>query len=154
MHRVCLAILVAACTSSSSIDTADVTVYDACEPVALDTSALTMAQLASVQDAIAAWNAVGVTAPVVGAATPVLPIEFLPSGPGSYGLYDGDIVYISSDLSDPHQREVVIAHELGHALGLVHVSASTRSSVMNPGNLGTVPTADDAAAVAARWGCP
>jgi len=154
VHRVCFAILVAACASSSSSDTANVTVYDACAPVALDTSALTSVQLASVQDAIGVWNAVGVTAPVVGAATPVLPIEFLPSGPGSYGLYDGDIIYISANLSDPHQREVVIAHELGHALGLVHVPASTRASVMNPGNLGTVPTADDAAAVSARWGCP
>jgi len=145
---------VAACASSGSGDTADVTVYDACAPVTLDASALTSPQLASVQDALAAWNAVGVTAPVVGGAAPMLPIEFLPSGPGSYGLYAGDIIYISAELSDPHQREVVIAHELGHALGLVHVPASTRASVMNPGNLGTVPTADDAAAVAARWGCP
>jgi predicted Zn-dependent protease len=46
----------------------------------------------------------------------------------------------------------VIAHELGHAFGLVHVSPDTRPSVMNPGNTTVAPNDGDRAALEALWG--
>jgi len=45
-----------------------------------------------------------------------------------------------------------VAHELGHAFGLVHVPQSERTSLMNPGNISTPPTVEDQAALAALWG--
>ena len=80
-------------------------------------------------------------------------VEFVPSAPGVYGLYDDTdlILEISNALTDD-QRAIVIAHELGHAFGLVHVPKEERASVMNVGNLQIVPTDDDRLAVAALWG--
>jgi hypothetical protein len=44
----------------------------------------------------------------------------------------------------------VIAHEIGHAFGLVHVTG--RASVMNAGNIDVAPNAGDAADLSALWG--
>jgi hypothetical protein len=45
---------------------------------------------------------------------------------------------------------VVIAHELGHSMGLVHVT--TYESVMKSGNLTVEPQAADAQALIDIWG--
>lgn len=64
------------------------------------------------------------------------------------------MIFINDDL-DGQPLAVTVAHELGHAFGLVHVDPSVRASVMNPGNLSTPPTAADAAQVTGLWGaCP
>lgn len=152
----CLAMFVCAgCASTAGGDTANARVFDACSPLALDVSTVSAGELANVTAAIASWTAVGVTAPVVagGDAPGVLAIAFEPSSPAFYGYYDGDTIFVSDDLASDAERDVVIAHELGHALGLAHVPATERGSVMNPGNLALAPTAADAAAIAARWGC-
>jgi hypothetical protein len=49
------------------------------------------------------------------------------------------------------EMPLAIAHELGHAFGLLHVAASERRSVMNVGNLDIAPDSEDASNVSALW---
>ena len=112
------------------------------------------AQQAAIDQAIAAWRAVGLSAPDRNATGAVsVSVVFEPGSPSSYGQYDGagDQIVVNDDLAAA-QAPIVIAHELGHAFGLVHVPPSERASVMNPGNLTVAPTAADAAAITAVWG--
>ena len=67
---------------------------------------------------------------------------------GFFNPYSGEVL-INDDLAD-HALAVTIAHEVGHAFGLVHVT--DRPSVMAPGNLDVEPNAEDANALAALWG--
>ncbi len=110
----------------------------------------TAAEDAGIDGAIALWGARGVTlthAP----NDPAIQIVFEAAAGSFHGIYDDDlgIIYINTDLVD-QPLAIVVAHELGHAFGLVHVT--DRTSLMNPGNLVTPPTADDHAAVVALWG--
>jgi hypothetical protein len=129
--------------------------FDACEPLAVDASGATTAQQASLATAAAAWASVGVTAIAGAGATDGVRLVFANGSPAEYGFYDGDTapptITLNLDLDDT-TRPIALAHELGHAFGLVHVAPSTRASVMNPGNLDVSPTAADAAAIAALWG--
>jgi hypothetical protein len=119
-------------------------VFDACAPLAI-----TGADTATISGAEALWSDVGVTT-FGGSGGASIPLLFENGvAPEEYGLYAGSAIYMNDDL-EPAQRVIVLAHELGHAIGLVHVT--DRSSVMNPGNLVVLPTADDAATVAQRWG--
>jgi hypothetical protein len=129
--------------------------YDACEPVSVVSPTATADELASLGEAMALWSAVGVAGFEVGGSGAALTMAFVDGTPAEYGLYDGadDTVYINDSELDDTNRPIVMAHELGHAVGLVHVPVSVRASVMNPGNLTALPTAADADAVAAIWGC-
>ena len=92
----------------------------------------------------------------VPAAAPgaTIDIEFADAAAAFHGVYDPatDRVLINRDLTDPTTLAIVVAHELGHAFGLVHVSPAARLSLMNPGNLATTPTDADQQAVEALWG--
>jgi hypothetical protein len=147
-----LALTSAACSEDPSATAPFAHVVDACAPIAL-TSSATGAELASVAQAAGLWTDVGVTGP--GAPDPIaaVAVQFVPAAPGVFGFYDDvDVTLeISNALSDD-QRAIVIAHELGHAFGLVHVPSAERASVMNAGNLSVIPTADDRLAVSALWG--
>jgi hypothetical protein len=117
------------------------------------TSTATGAELASIARASALWTAVGVTGPGQPDATASVAVVFVPAAPGVFGFYDDvDIKLEISDALSDDQRAIVIAHELGHAFGLVHVPATERASVMNVANLSVVPTPDDQLAVTALWG--
>jgi hypothetical protein len=90
-------------------------------------------------------------------AVPTVPIHFQAAGAPFHGLYDPERgeIFINTDLAG-HGEAVAVAHEVGHAFGLVHVSTDERRSVMNPNNLEEEPNAGDVATLAAGWGgsCP
>jgi hypothetical protein len=138
--------------------TSDEIVYSPCAPVSLapepDT---TESERASILDAVALWRDVGVTALTMSEdqGTPAVPLRFRDAAAVFRGIYEpsSGLVSINRGL-DGTDRTVTIAHELGHALGLPHVPASERASVMNPGNLTVLPTAEDVAVLQQRWGCP
>lgn len=60
-------------------------------------------------------------------------------------------ISIGRDKLGADDYAVAIAHELGHAFGLQHVAKDERPSVMNVGNLETVPNEQDGAALRALW---
>lgn len=64
------------------------------------------------------------------------------------GYYDDTHATIDvSDTLDDATATVVVAHELGHAFGLLHVARADRASVMNPGNIAVTPTLADRGAL-------
>jgi predicted ATPase len=155
-----LALLVAPLSCTESVHTVIEHVYDACAPVvvAIDDGA-TDAERRSVVEAVAMWNERAGTRltldPTDGADR--LLVRFEAAAPAFFGLYDDDRaeVVINTQLRDHRARTITIAHELGHAFGLVHVDRSIRTSLMNPGNLSQEATLADIEALWSLWGaCP
>lgn len=130
--------------------------FDPCDAVELEVGDATADQRASIDDALAMWSDRGtalVLTPHAGLA-PRLTIAFADAAEVFHGAYDPatGVIYINTDLDDRRQRAITIAHELGHAFGLVHVAFDQRVSVMNRGNLDTAPTSPDHLEVEALWG--
>lgn len=148
-----LSLAVAACGAPNE---AIVTVYSPCAQVTVAPAEGTTAdQTQSVARAIELWNALGLTRLTLeaSAANATIPVTFQDGPAPFYGLYQdeaGDVV-INQKVEDPATATVVIAHELGHAMGLVHVDPYERKSVMNLGNLAQGPTAEDGAALSLLW---
>ncbi len=130
--------------------TADTTInitHDPCAGVTLDGGSPGL-QRNGIAEAIALWSASGVTLPD-GAEIPVL---FERASQAFRGVYDDErgIIHINDGITELDPLSIVIAHELGHAFGLPHVS--DRPSLMNPSNLTQPPTDEDRLAVVALWG--
>jgi hypothetical protein len=148
------------CGSGGDAPTGPIVTFDACAPLQLVPDATaTDAELGGISAALALWNTTAGTQLASGAQPPAgvssVPIHFQPAAAPMHGLYDPQAVaiFINDDLSTlPAALSVTIAHEVGHALGLVHIPESTRASVMNPGNLTVTPNAADVATLAAIWG--
>ena len=145
-------IVLAACGGASQSEIART--YDPCAPITLDTAGATAEQASGVAGGVALWRAAGVTG-FDASAGEAIGVRFQTAAPAFHGFYDdtAGVVYVNTDVSDPGELAIVVAHELGHAFGLVHVQ--DRTSLMNPGNLTTPPTDGDRAALATLWGaCP
>jgi len=150
--------LLGACGSGAGDTVLDV-VFDPCEPVPVVAPTATAEQLASIDDAIAMWRAdgAGAIAREPASAAPALEVRFEEAAGNFHGVYEDEIgvIYVNATLTDRGQRAITIAHEIGHALGLWHVSPDTRISVMNPGNLTVAPNPGDREALVQLWGdCP
>jgi hypothetical protein len=141
-------IVLGACSASDA--TIELT-HDACAPLALVSTTATTQQLDGINAAQTLWRERG--APALGLrAGATLEVRFEPAAAAFHGLYDDrdGVIYINADIANDSVLAIVIAHELGHAFGLLHVS--DRDSVMNPGNLTIAPTADDQTELARLWG--
>jgi hypothetical protein len=163
------AVAASACGDASNAPAA--VQFDACLPLRLATDAdISADQLAGVSEALELWNMaagtqLGMPVPAATAggvntaspaSTPSLPIHFQSAAAAFHGFYDDQHVeiFVNLDLA-AHARVIAIAHEIGHAFGLVHIAPAERLSLMNSGNISVDPTADDVLALAARWGrCP
>lgn len=149
-----LALWVGACGSPDGAETIE-TVFDPCQPLVVETDqALSQAQSQSIDDALAMWNAAGplkLTRQAV-ADAPRIPVRFERSVGFMHGYYEDETgeVIVNRRLTR-HEHSVVLAHELGHAFGLYHVSPSQRRSLMNPGNLDTELTDADVERVVQLW---
>jgi len=151
--------------------------FDACAPLDIGlVAAPTGVQAQGVTDALSMWNQAAATALVsttvadpiastgdvptpistaqVSTAMPRVPLVFQVAAPPFHGLYDNQAgqIFINQDLSTVDPLRITIAHEIGHAFGLVHISPDVRPSLMNPGNTTVGITPDDVAALAAIWG--
>ena len=153
-----LAASLGACAADPADDEALDIVYDVCQPielVAADDASLD--EQRGVQEGAAMWSARGGYALGGGDGAQRIEIVFQDAAAAFHGFYDDSIgvVFVNRGLTDDHQRAVTVAHELGHAFGLLHVNGDVRPSVMNPANLVIEPNDEDAAALAAVWGpCP
>jgi len=145
-------IVLAACGGASQGEIART--YDPCAPITLDTTGATAEEASGIAGGVALWRAAGVTGFDTSAGE-TIGVRFQTAAPAFHGFYDdtAGVVYVNTDVVDPSELAIVVAHELGHAFGLVHVQ--DRTSLMNPGNVTTPPTDGDRAALAALWGaCP
>ena len=160
---VLLASVAAACGGSSSDSVVSAVRFDPCHPLALVVGAGTSGdRAAGVRAAADLWNGAAraqlsvdeaPTAPALdatGAASATLPVDFQPAAAPSHGFYDPNGQVLINDDLTARPLAVTIAHEVGHAFGLVHVTG--RPSVMNAGNLDVEPNDGDVAALAALWG--
>jgi hypothetical protein len=142
--------------------------FDPCTSLALAPDATaTAAELQGIAAAAALWNesagsalAMFATAPATAPApggpdggVSGLPIHFQTAAAPIHGLYDAPSgqVFINNDLSGS-QLSITLAHEIGHAFGLVHIPPDVRPSLMNPGNLTVSITTEDVATLAGLWG--
>jgi hypothetical protein len=160
----------AGCGDASSSAVVGAVRFDPCRPLALLVDVGTSApRVAGVRAAADLWNQAAGSLLSVAGATPTagpagappaapsadapatLPVHFEVAAAPSHGYFDPVLgqVLINDDLVS-RSLAVTIAHEVGHAFGLVHVSG--RPSVMNPGNLDVEPNAGDVAALNALWG--
>lgn len=153
--------LVALVACASPAPTTTDRAYDACSPLAVHLAEPTAAREAGLTEAFALWRDHGAsrleTTGEPGDRTDngTIELEFQTASGAFRGLYDGEhaTIFINNAVTDPDVLAIVIAHELGHALGLVHVDG--HASVMLKGNIEVTPNASDAASLEALWGaCP
>lgn len=137
------------CTGNADT-TIDIT-HDACAPLALVSTSPSALHTMGMADGQALWRDRGAPALGLRAGT-TLEVRFEEAAGAFFGLYDDEygVIYINTAVTDQKQLAIVIAHEVGHAFGLPHVT--DHLSVMNPGNLKTPPTDYDQQSLAALWG--
>lgn len=152
-----LAIALCLLCACSADDGVDIT-FDPCSSLTLvPGGGTTQLEQSSMQGAIDHWSRVLPTRITVGGwpddDSPALPV-FFESGDTFYrAVYWDSIgeISISREKLAAADWPLALAHEMGHAFGLLHIDAEERASVMNVGNLEVVPNEQDAAAIRALW---
>lgn len=143
----CASLVLALCACQPPLEPGTGISYSPCSTVMLRPAAdTTPAELQSIAAAITLWGEVGrevLTLSELAEAEQV-PVQFREAPALFHGVYEpsSGVVFVNRVLVG-EAREITVAHELGHALGLPHIAASVRSSVMNPGNLSVRPTPED-----------
>jgi hypothetical protein len=135
-------------------------VHDACAPIGVQVTepvVATAVQTRGVSDALSLWAAHGIAMAPIDDATKIpvadtVPVRFESAAEAFHGVYDDEngVIYINSKITDPHALAVTLAHELGHAMGLVHVDGEP--SLMNKGNTSVEPTPADMQRLTELWG--
>ncbi|MBK7864612.1 MAG: matrixin family metalloprotease [Archangiaceae bacterium] len=152
-HAVVVALLAAAaCGPSQPAVTAQV-VHEPCGPLVFTApSKATEVQRDAASKARELWNVLGFTQLRADGEGEPIALRFQLAAAVFHGLYEPETgeVIINSGMSKPDEVAIVMAHELGHAMGLPHVTG--RVSVMNPGNLTQPPLPEDSAQLQLR--CP
>lgn len=147
--------LVALCACSGASQAGFLQTFDPCNQ-AVRADGASAAQLATASAALKLWNDAAGTDLALDADAPRwfprVSLVFDDNAGPFRGFYDDAhaTVYVNAML-DPAAQPIVLAHELGHTFGLVHVPPEERASLMNPANLDVTPTPDDVAALFALW---
>jgi hypothetical protein len=150
-----LALLLASAACGGKSDQTIDIIFDPCEPLSLSTGSSALSDQRSIEEAVGLWNQLaGTQLSLVKSGTAAIDIEFEEAFPAQFGLYDDErgLIIVNRSLDVGRTRTITIAHELGHAMGLEHVKASERRSVMMPGNTDTPPGETDRDSLIAIWG--
>ncbi|HEY0708697.1 MAG TPA: matrixin family metalloprotease [Polyangia bacterium] len=150
-------------------------VFDVCRPTVLQVPAdATADERLGVEGAIALWNQVSgpqltlsdrpaTDPPALDPTRPLAPpvdeqdrqrlsIGFRAAAPLFFGLYRPDVgdILINRGIQSQRAREIIIAHEIGHAFGLPHII--DQQSLMNPGNTQVPPAPQETALLQRQQG--
>lgn len=127
--------------------------FDPCA-VTIWTDATDADELSSIDQGIGMWNTMAGLrlARSSGTERHGLGIRYGEALHSFRGVYDDQegIAFVNRRL-DRRARAIAVAHEVGHAFGLLHVERAERLSVMNPGNVVVAPTFEDGNALWELW---
>ena len=152
--RVPLALLLFATGCGVARDDSIDVVHDPCPGLLLHVSSTATAdERQSVVEAAAIWNAFPWLHLSLAETEGALPIDFRDAPIAFLGVYEDEVgeVLVNHGIKDARARAITVAHEVGHAMGLAHVTE--RASIMNIANTNVLPTLDDEATLLGLWSC-
>lgn len=158
--RLALVLALASSSCAAEGDTALEIVFDPCTTRVAAAAGSSASEVASIDRALSLWNeaaALRLERVVAPPSDTVLEVSFVPSIAALRGVYDDEAgaIMVNRAIEADEPRALTVAHELGHAFGLLHVPPDERASLMNPGSPEVTPTPEDVGALLDLWGrCP